>query len=69
MRVQPEIKMADGKPEALKSDIGDGIYVKFQRNMYIFCIKQHSGTNVSAGRRQGGWKIKDGGRKPEVGMK
>jgi len=61
MRVQPEIKMADGKPEALKPDIGDGINVKFQRNPHIFCIKQHSGTDVSTGRRQGGWKIKDGG--------
>jgi len=29
MRVQPEIKMADGKPEAFKPDIGDGIYVNF----------------------------------------
>jgi len=34
----------------------------------MFCIKQHSGTNDSTGRRQGGWKIKDGGLKPEVDM-
>jgi len=69
MRVQPEIKMADGKPEAFKPDIGDGIYVKFQRNMRIFCIKQHSGTNVNTGRCQSCWKIKDGGLEPEVDMK
>jgi len=31
MRVQPEIKMADVKPETLKPDIADGICVKFQR--------------------------------------
>jgi len=43
MRVQPEIKMADVKPEKLKPDIADGIYVKFQRNPHIFCIEQHSG--------------------------
>jgi len=54
MRVQPKVKMADGKPEALKPDIGDGIYVKFQLNMHIFCTKQQNETNVSTGRRQGG---------------
>jgi len=69
MRVQPEIKIADVKPETLKADIGDGIYVKCQRNSHIFCIEQHSGTNVSRGRRQGGWKIKDGGLLPKVDMK
>jgi len=69
MQVQPEIKMADGKPEALKPDIADGRCVKFQWNQHIFCIKQHSGTNFSTGRRQGGWKIKDGGLEPEVDMK
>jgi len=69
MRVQPEFKMVDGKSEALKSDIGDGIYVKFQWNPHIFCIKRHSGTHISTGRRQGGWKIKDGGLEPEVDMK
>jgi len=53
MRVQLEIKMADGKPEALKPDIGDGIYVKCQRNPHIFCIKQHSETNDSTGQCQG----------------
>jgi len=41
MRVQPEIKMADVKPETLKPNIGDEIYVKFQRNPHIFCVKQH----------------------------
>jgi len=41
MRVQPEIKMADVKPETLKPDIADGIYVEFQRNPHIFCIEQH----------------------------
>jgi len=41
MRVQPEIKMADLKPETLKPDIGDGVYVKFQRNPHIVCIEQH----------------------------
>jgi len=56
------------KPETLKSDIADGIYVKFQLNPPIFCI-EHSGTNVSTGRRHGGWKIKDGGIEPEVDMK
>jgi len=70
MRVQPDIKMADVKRETLKPDIGDGIYVKFQRNPLIFFIEQHSGTNVSTGRRQGGWAIKvDGLLLPEVDMK
>jgi len=69
MRVQPEIKMADEKPEALKPDIRDGIYVKLQRHPHIFFIKQHSGTNFRTGRRQGEWKIKDGGLEPEVDMK
>jgi len=50
--------MADVKPETLKPDIGDGIYVKFQRNPHIFCTEQHNGKNVSTGRRQSGWKIK-----------
>jgi len=68
-RVQPEIKMADVKPETLKPDIGDGIYVKFQRNSHIFCIEQHSWMNVSTGRRQGGWKITDGVLLSEVEMK
>jgi len=54
MRVQPEIKMADVEPETLKPDIGDGMYVRFQWNPHIFCIEQHSGTNVSTRRRQGG---------------
>jgi len=53
MRVQPEIKMADVKPETLKPDIADGIYMKFQRNTHICCIEQHSGMNVITGRRQG----------------
>jgi len=69
MRVQLEIKMADGKLEALKPEIRDGIYMKLQRNPHIFYIKQHSGTNFSAGRRQCEWKIKDGGLEPEVDMK
>jgi len=33
--------MADRKPETLKPDIADGIYVKFQRNPHMFCIEQH----------------------------
>jgi len=55
--------MADVKPETLKPDIADGIglYVKFQRNPHMFCIEQHTGTNVSIGQLQGGLKIKDGG--------
>jgi len=61
--------MADVKPETLKPDIGDGIYVKCQRNPHIFCIEQHSGTNVCTERRQGGWKIKDGGLEPDVDIK
>jgi len=68
-RVQPDFKMADVKTETIKPDIGDRIYVKFQRNPHIFCIEQHSGTNVSTGRRQGWWKIKDGGLESEVDMK
>jgi len=56
-------------PETLKPDIADGICVKFQRNLQIFCIEQHSGTNVSTGRCQGEWKIKDGGLEQEVDMK
>jgi len=44
MRVQPENKMADVKPETLEPDIADGIYVKFQRNPHMFCIERHSGT-------------------------
>jgi len=66
MRVQPEIKMADMKPETLKPDIADGICLTFQRNPHIFCIEQHIGTNVSTGQRQGELKIKDSGLKPEV---
>jgi len=54
MPVQPEIKMAEVKPETLKPYIADGIYVQFQRNPHTFCIKQHSGTNVSTVRRHGG---------------
>jgi len=69
MRVQPKIKMVDVKLETLKHHIADGIYVKCQRNPHIFRIEQHSGTNVSIGRRQGAWKIKDGGRELEVDMK
>jgi len=69
MRVQPEIKVTDGKPEGVKPDIADGRFEKFQRNLHIFCIKQHSGTNVSTERRRGGWKIKDGGLEPEVRYK
>jgi len=69
MRVQPEIKMANVKPETLKPDIADGIYVKFQRNPHIFCIEQHSGTNLSTERRQGGWEIKNGGLEQEVDIK
>jgi len=65
MGVQPEIKMADVKPETLKPDIADEICVKFQLNPLIFCIELHSGMNVSAGRRQDSWKIKYGGLKPE----
>jgi len=61
--------MVEGKPEALKPDIRDGIYAKLQQNPHIFCIKQHSGTNFSTGRRQGGWKIKDSSLEPEVDMK
>jgi len=41
--------MAGVKPETLKPDIADGIYVKFQPNTHMFCIEQHSGTNVSTG--------------------
>jgi len=66
MRVQPEIKMADVKSETLKPDIADGICVKFQRNPHIICTEQHSGTDASTGRCQGGWKIKDVGLEPEV---
>jgi len=61
--------MWDVKPKTLKPDIADGIYVKFQRNPYIFCIEQHSGTNVSTGRRRGECKIKDVGLEPEVDMR
>jgi len=53
MPVQPEIKMADVKPETIEPDIADGIYVKFERNPHTFSIEQHSGTNVSTARRQG----------------
>jgi len=66
------MKMADVKQEALKPDIGDGIGLymwKFQRNPHIFCIEQNSGTNDSTRRRQGAWKIKDGGLEPEVDIK
>jgi len=45
--------MADVKPDTLKPDIADGIYVKFQHNPHIFCIEQQRGTNVSPGRCQG----------------
>jgi len=45
--------MVDVKPETFKPDMADGIYVKFKRNRHIFCIEQHSGTNVNTGRRQG----------------
>jgi len=54
MSVQPEIKMADMKPETRKPDFADGIYVKFPRNLHTFCIEQHTGTNVSTARIQGG---------------
>jgi len=57
------MKMADGKLEVFKPDIGHGIYVKFQRNI---CISFAS--NNIAGRR-GRWKNKDGGLEPEVDMK
>jgi len=53
------------KPETLKPDIADGIYMKFQRNQHFFCIEQHSGTNFST-RLQSGRTIKDGGPVPEV---
>jgi len=45
--------MADVKPETLQANIAEISYVKFQRNQHIFCIKQHSGTNISrpTGRR------------------
>jgi len=46
--------MADVKPETLKPDIDDGIYVKVQRNPHMFCIEKYSGTNVTTGRRQSG---------------
>jgi len=69
MQVQQEIKMADVKLKALKSEIADGTYVKFQRNPHIFYIEKHSGTIVSTRRRQGGWKIKDGGMEPKVDKK
>jgi len=39
MRVQSEIKMTDVKPETLKPDITDEIYVKFQRTPHFFCIR------------------------------
>jgi len=61
--------MADVKPEHLKFDIADGMYVKFQRNPNIICIEQHSGSNVNIGRRRGEWEIKDSGLQPEVDMK
>jgi len=71
MRVQPVVKMVYVKPETLKLDIADWIYVyvKFQRNPHLLSIEQHSGTNVSRGRRQGWWKMKDGRLEPEVDMK
>jgi len=69
IRVQPEIKMADVKRETLKLDIADGIYVTVQRNPHIFCLEQHSGTNVSKGRRQSEWESKDDGLEAEVDMK
>jgi len=46
MRAQLEIKMANVKSETLIPDIANGVYVKFQWNLHIFCIEQHSGTNV-----------------------
>jgi len=47
--------MADVKPEALTPDIGDGIYVKFQRNPHILILHgTHSGTNVQDNVRVGG---------------
>jgi len=57
------------KPETIKFDITDGIYVKLQRSPHIYCNEQHdSGTNVSTGRRQGEREIKDGGLQPDVDM-
>jgi len=55
MRVQPKIKMTVVEPETLrpKPDSADGAYVKFPRNSHMFCVKQHSETNVSIGRHQG----------------
>jgi len=58
--------MADVKPE---THYRRGVNVKFQRNPHIICIGQHSETDVSTGRRQGGWKIKDSGLEAEVDMK
>jgi len=43
--------------------------VNFQRNPPIFCIEQHSGANVSTGRRQGELEIEDSGLKPEIDIK
>jgi len=51
MRAQPEMKMVDMNQETLEPEIADEMYVKFQRNPHIFCIEEHSGTNVSTGRR------------------
>jgi len=63
--------MADVQPGTLKPDIADGMYMKFQRNLHIFCSEQHS-----AGRRYAQicvgvdeWEIKDGGLKLEADMK
>jgi len=35
MRVQPEIKMADVKPETLKPEFADGIYTSFLRHFRL----------------------------------
>jgi len=61
-----EIKMVDVKQETLIPDIANGIYIQFQRIPHIFCVEQHSGTNVNTGRRQGELEIKDEGLEPEV---
>jgi len=47
------IRMADVKPETLKPDIANGIYVRFQRNPHIFSVEKHSGLNDITGRYQG----------------
>jgi len=69
MQLQPEIKMTDMKSETIEPDIAHKMYVKFQRNPHIFSIEHYSVSNVSTVHFQGGWTIKDGGRKPEIDMK